>query len=114
MSRKSDIAKLERIARLIDDSSEIVRRHGSIRAALQDKEGQYALFMCISQIGELLAKVEDEGLVEKLPVKEASAMRNFIVHNYEGVRMRIVEMTIEGDFPRLRATIQGILEVEGQ
>ncbi len=40
MSRKSDIAKLERIAGLIDDTYEIIGRHGTAESTLEDKEGQ--------------------------------------------------------------------------
>jgi hypothetical protein len=39
MSRKSDIAKLARVASLIDNAFEIVGRHGTVAATLADKEG---------------------------------------------------------------------------
>ena len=67
MSRKSDIAKLERIAALI---------------------------------------------AGRLPVKEANAMRNVIVHNYEGVNFRIVTRTLQDDFPRLKAAVLSILAAD--
>lgn len=112
MSRKSDIAKLERIAGLIDDTYEIIGRHGTAESTLEDKEGQYAILMCISQIGELLAKLEAEDLVDRLPVREANAMRNVIVHNYEGVNLRIVKRTLRDSLPELKAAVRSILSAE--
>lgn len=109
MSRKSDIAKLERIVGLIDDTYEIIGRHGTPDSALKDKEGQYAILMCISQIGELLSKMESEDLIGLLPVREANAMRNVIVHDYEGVNLRIVAKTLERDLPGLRDIVRSIL-----
>jgi uncharacterized protein with HEPN domain len=112
MSRKSDIAKLERIAALIADTYEIIGKHGTAEMTLSDKEGQYALLMCISQIGELLSKIETESIADRLPVKEANAMRNVIVHNYEGVNFRIVTRTLQDDFPRLKAAVLSILAAD--
>jgi uncharacterized protein with HEPN domain len=112
MSRKSDIAKLERIAGLIDDTHEIIGRHGTPEATLKDKEGQYAILMCISQIGELLSKLESDDLIELLPVREANAMRNVIIHDYEGVNLRIVAKTLERDLPSLRDIVRSILSAD--
>lgn len=112
MSRKSDIAKLERIAGLIDDTYEIIGRHGTAESTLKDKEGQYAILMCISQIGELLSKLEADDLIDKLPVREANAMRNVIIHNYEGVNLRIVKRTLYDNLPELRAAVRSILAAE--
>jgi uncharacterized protein with HEPN domain len=82
MSRKSDIAKLERIKSLIDD---------------------------VSQIGELLSKLESGDLIDRLPVREASAMRNVILHDYEGVNLQIVSKTLEQSLLGLRETVGSIL-----
>jgi len=67
MSRKLDIAKLERIATLMAD---------------------------------------------RFPVKEANAMRNVIVHNYEGVNFRIITRTPQDDFSRLKAAVLSILAAD--
>jgi uncharacterized protein with HEPN domain len=112
MSRESDIIKLVRIVSLIDDVFEIVDRHGTVSATLTDKEGQYAILMCISQIGELLSKLESGDLIERLPVRESNAMRNVIVHDYEGVNLRIVTKTLEQDLPSLREMVRSILSAD--
>jgi len=112
MSLKSDKARLERVSQIIEDVYEIIDRHETIEKALKDKEGQYALLMCISQIGEIISKLEADEIVQRLPVKEANAMRNVIIHNYEGVSLRIMKQTLETSLPELEKTIQAILDEE--
>ncbi len=53
MSLKSDTARLEQILVYIADIDKIVSRHKSIANTLNDIEGQYAIMLCLSQIGEL-------------------------------------------------------------
>lgn len=109
MSRRADLARLERIAAYIDDVTEIAERHQSLTQALEDKEGQYALLLCLTQIGELLGKVSTPEFVDQLPVRLATGLRNVIVHDYEGVNMIIVENTIKESLPELKRTIQVLL-----
>ena len=67
----------------IADMEAIVGRHGGIMKALRDKEGQYALMMCMLQIGELSKIITDETFIHQLPLRNASAFRNRIAHEYE-------------------------------
>lgn len=111
MSRKSDLARLESIIMYIDDIHEIIKRHSqSISKTLEDKEGQYAIMMCLVQIGELVSKIEDPDISSKLPVKLASGLRNIIVHDYEGVDPVIVVSTVNESLPGLRKQIADLLE----
>ncbi len=57
MSHRADLARRERILNYIDDIAEIVKRHRTAEKTLKDKEGQYAVFLCLVQIGELLGKI---------------------------------------------------------
>jgi len=41
-----------------------------------------------------------------------NAMRNVIIHNYEGVSFRIVNRTLRDSLPELRAAIRFILSPE--
>ena len=55
---------------------------------MQDYEGQMAILMGISQIGETLKKIDDEiiAVYDLSQDKEgAYYTRNYIVHDYEGV-----------------------------
>jgi len=113
MSDRSDSAKLESILEFINHIEIIISRYSSIEEALLDIEGQYALLMCIQQIGEALNAIISENLRAKLPVKDAVGFRNIIVHNYDGINFAIVEMTLKLKIPELKATILSIMEKNG-
>jgi uncharacterized protein with HEPN domain len=51
-------------------------------------------------------------MADRFPVKEANAMRNVIVHNYEGVNFRIITRTPQDDFSRLKAAVLSILAAD--
>jgi len=110
MSKKSDAARLEAILDYIDDIERIILRHGSVQGALADMEGQYAILMCIQQIGETLNKIKSEEYRAVLPIKGAVDFRNVIVHNYDGINLSVAQLTIEQQIPELRKTIQNIME----
>ena len=109
MSLKSDTARLEQILSYIDDIAEIVSRHKTIVKTLNDIEGQYAVMLCLSQIGELLGKIESSDIADLLPVRLAIGLRNVISHNYDGVDLTIVENAVIHDIPELRNKIISIL-----
>ncbi len=102
MSIRSDTAKLEQILSCITDISEIINRHGEIVDTLNDMEGKYAVMLCLSQIGELLGKIESNDIAAKLPVRPAIGLRNIITHNYDGIDLVIVENTIRNQIPELK------------
>jgi hypothetical protein len=56
MSKQSLQAKIEFIVEMVDNIDAIAKRHGGIVKALEDFEGQMALLMGLSQIGETLKK----------------------------------------------------------
>ena len=47
----------------------------------------------VARLVRIANKLESPDLIEKLPVREANAMRNVIVHDYEGVNLRVVAKT---------------------
>jgi len=110
MSRNSDLARLEFIIEMIENIKIIEQRHGGIKNALNDIEGQNAIFMCLIQIGEKIKKIESADLREKLPVKEASSVRNFIVHDYSGVDLEIIEDIVTADLISLEKNVKEILK----
>lgn len=109
MSREADQARLERIVVYIKDVDDIVRRHGGVSPTLDDVEGQYAILLCLTQIGELLGKITDPAYQEDLPIRLAVGLRNIIVHDYEGVDMRVIEYTITKQLPALKVSIDRLL-----
>lgn len=61
------------------------------------------------QIGETLNKICSEDLKEKLQIKGAYDVRNFIAHDYEGVDLALIENIIRNMIPKLKRTIKNIL-----
>ncbi|MFH1612610.1 MAG: HepT-like ribonuclease domain-containing protein [bacterium] len=110
MSKKSDMARLESILDYIDDIEKITIKHGSVQGVLSDMEGQYAILMCLQQIGEILNKIKSEEYRSILPIKGAIGFRNVIVHDYNGINLSVAKLTIEQQIPELRKTIQKIMK----
>ena len=74
---------------------------------------QEACAFHVLQIGEL-AKTAIDGTFTtehpEIPWRQMYGMRNRIVHDYEGIQMKIVWNTIVSDFPKLRTALNEILE----
>lgn len=108
MSKQSLQAKIEFIVEMIDNIDAIAKRHGGIVKALEDFEGQMALLMGLSQIGETLKKLDD-ATIEKYDLKKdrdgAYYTRNYIVHDYEGVDMGLIENMIREYLPALKSKL---------
>ena len=105
MSKKSMQAKVEFLLEMIENIDQIIKRHDGIVKALEDFEGQMALLMGLSQIGETLKKLDDT-LVRKYDLEEdrdgAYYTRNYIVHDYEGVDLGFIENILRSYLPELK------------
>ena len=108
MSSHSDRIKIDFILNMIENIALITKRHGTVANALDDIEGQNALFMCLLQIGEKITKIEASEFSDNLPIKEAASIRNFIVHDYGGVNLEIIKEVIEIDIPKLKRSLESI------
>ena len=108
MSKHSLQAKIEFIVEMVDNIDAIAKRHGGIVKALEDFEGQMALLMGLSQIGETLKKLDD-ATIEKYDLKKdrdgAYYTKNYIVHDYEGVDMGLIENMIREYLPALKSKL---------
>ena len=58
----------------------------------------------LSQLGELCHAIDDNftRLHSEIPWKEMYGLRNRIVHDYEGVNLKLVWEIISGDIPALK------------
>ena len=105
MSKISLEAKIEFILEMIENIEKIVQRHNGIINALEDFEGQMAILMGIAQIGENMNKLDKKFLKEYnlLEDKEgAYYTRNYIVHNYDGVDLYLIEDLVINYLPILK------------
>ena len=80
----------------------------------KDKKTQDATIRQIAIIGEAMGKIDKDFIKNhpELPGKEAVAMRNVLVHDYDWVDTKEVWKTIENDLPKLREAVQKILKEE--
>ena len=108
MSKQSMNAKLEFIIEMIENIEEIINRHNGIVKTLEDFEGQMAILMGISQIGETLKKFDDDFVrIHNLEDDRDGAYytRNYIVHDYEGVDLGFIENILRSYLPELKDKI---------
>jgi uncharacterized protein with HEPN domain len=110
VSDLSDKARLENVMDYINDIDKIIERHGNIDGALDDFEGEYAILMCLQQIGDMLNKIENPEYVKILPIRQAYGFRNLLAHNYVSVNINTVKDTIEKSIPNLKNIILSILK----
>jgi uncharacterized protein with HEPN domain len=112
MSKYSNEAKLAFIVEMIDNIEVIISRHGGVINALEDIEGQLAVLMAMTQIGETIHRLDCHIIEEKkleIVQKGAYDLRNYIVHDYDGVDLYIVEDAITNRLPELKKVL---LEIE--
>jgi uncharacterized protein with HEPN domain len=104
------IEKLKFILEKIDDLLSYKTQYSTIEELLNSKMGFDATLMALLQIGETLNKLKDSPYSDKLPIKGAYDVRNFIAHDYEGVNKVIIEDIIRRFIPELKSIILGILD----
>ena len=108
MSKKSTIAKIDFILELISNINKVVKRHNGIINSLQDFEGQMAILMAISQIGETLKNLDNK-IIEKYNLQKdrdgAYYTRNYIVHDYEGIDLGLIENIVREYLPKMKKII---------
>ena len=74
---------------------------------------QEACAFHVLQLGELSKNGLDEAFTAahpEIPWRQMYGMRNRIVHDYEGIQMKIVWNTISDDFPALKQALQTVLK----
>ena len=111
MSKDSILAKIDFIIKMIDDLEFVISKYQHITKALNDREGQLAILMCLLQIGENINKIDKEILKKydlMIEAKGAYAVRNFIAHDYEGVQLSKIEEIIRLNNPHLKEKLNKI------
>ena len=72
---------------------------------------QDAVVRQLEIVGEATNRLSDDFIATHpdFPVREAVAMRNFLIHGYDDVNMTIVWATIQNDLPSLKAKVSALL-----
>ena len=78
----------------------------------KDKKTINACVFNLSQIGELVSRFSDEFLDEYKTIdwRGLKALRNRIVHDYDGINLTMVWEVIHNEFPSLKNNIENILK----
>ena len=106
----SDKKKIEFVIEMMEDIETYLTRFDSVTALLDDKMGFNATLMSLMQIGETLRKLQ--GKYEELDdddIKGAYDVRNFIAHDYEGVRKSIIESIVREHLSKLKNALEKII-----
>jgi uncharacterized protein with HEPN domain len=112
MLHKSDKAKLVKIMKYIGDIQIIIDRHRDVSLAFDDIEGQHAIMMCLLQIGEMINRLNEEVLREKLEAKKIIAFRNIVAHEYDTVDKNRTVHIISNKIPEMKTEIMSLLSGE--
>ena len=110
--KQADRVILKKIVSYCDDITDMVMELDNESEAFeQQKTYQYAVSMCILQIGELVAKLSDEGtsMLPEVPWRAIRGMRNIYAHNYERTKLSTLWQTVTEDIPKLREQLQSVL-----
>ena len=110
--RQSDCVILQKMVLYCDQIDELMDRFGrDLESFESDYAYQYAVGMCIMQIGEMANRLTPEALVEtaQIPWRLIRAMRNVFAHDYEHTKLALVWNTMNEDIPVLRKALTAIL-----
>ena len=115
MSRYID--RLNNIVRKINFIENIVKSKNGIICALEDEENSRAsIMMHLTSIAEQFDKLSKDGEFEilskfdKNDLKGSYDIRNYIVHDYEGLNLMIIEVVIREKLPKIKEVVVNILE----
>ena len=97
------------IEHMIEACKKIIRLADVSRTDYEaSEEKQLALERLFEIVGEAASKISDEfkQAHPDLPWRQATAMRNFVVHDYAGVDIDVIWDSSQTDVPQLLAALQ--------
>ena len=102
------------IQKIIQHASEAIEFvHGiSYEQFVESRKDINAVTHSILQMGELSKKIELETRLayHNIPWKEMSGTRDRIVHDYDGINLRLIWDIIQNDLPNLITNLQKIIQ----
>lgn len=112
MNGNKDRQVLAKIIAHIDHTVEYCAGQ-SFDSFMENRMLQEACIFNVLQIGELSKVGLSDAFTSQypqIPWKQMYGMRNRLVHDYEGIRLKVIWETISEDFPMLRNQLQEIWE----
>jgi len=115
MSRAQE--RLDKILKKIDFILHICEVSGGIAAALADEEiTRASILMHFTSIAEQFDKLSKDGEFEilgsfdKQDLKGSYDIRTYIVHDYEGINLAVIESVIRNKLPEMKKIVQANLQ----
>ena len=111
MNDNKDLHVLAKIIMHIEHTLEYCAGH-CFESFMADRMLQEACIFNVLQIGELSKVGLSSTFIAQYPLipwKQMYGMRNRLVHDYEGIRLKVIWSTISEDFPVLHEQLQEIL-----
>lgn len=112
--KRSERVILQKMIRYCDEIARMLERHHFDRESFEhDTEFQFVSGMCIIQIGELVARLEEDFTKSypDIPWRLIKGMRNIYAHDYDIVDNDMVWETITKEMPSLKDRLKEILHV---
>ncbi|MBU4486049.1 MAG: DUF86 domain-containing protein [Candidatus Delongbacteria bacterium] len=109
----NDKLKLEFVLEMIEEIESYKQKYNNSDLMINDRMCFNAILMNLLQIGEALNKLSPETKAKyrnELPVKDIYDTRNFIAHDYGGVRPDIIKDILDIHIALLKKNISDILE----
>ena len=80
----------------------------------KDEKTVYAVIRAVEIIGEATRNIPEEirAKYPEIPWRDASNMRNKLVHRYFGINIEVIWQTLNEDLPMLADTLQEIIRRE--
>jgi len=80
----------------------------------KDEKTIYAVIRAVEIIGEATRNIPEEIRIKypEIPWRDASDMRNKLVHRYFGINLEVIWQTINEDLPMLANVLQEIIRRE--
>ncbi len=81
----------------------------------KDAKTTFAVIRAFEIMGEAVGKIPSgvRSKYKEIPWKEMAGMRNKLIHEYFGIKPRVVWKTIKQDLPKIKLYLQEILIVAG-
>ncbi|MGM0534042.1 MAG: HepT-like ribonuclease domain-containing protein [Campylobacterota bacterium] len=111
------LRRIETIAQKLRYIDEVVAKNGGVMNALEDEAmARPSILMHLTSIAEQFDKLSKEGEFEilsqfdKRDLKGSYDLRNYIVHDYEGLNLPIIETVIRQKLPKMKTVTEKLLK----
>jgi len=105
--KKNNQVYLQDISKAISKIEEY-SKNITFEVFLKDEMRQDAVIRQFEIIGEAASRISKDFLADHpdFPLKEAIRMRNFLIHGYDEIDIKVVWKTVQIDIPLLKKSLQ--------